>query len=247
MASVDIGNALFTKETHMEIHGFLKTTLLDYPGHVAATLFTGGCNFRCPFCHNRELVLRPDDAPVIATEEILAHLKRRQGILDGVCITGGEPTLASDLETLIRKIRELGYAIKLDTNGYQPDVLAHLCDAGLIDYIAMDIKHSPEKYNTISNRKDFDISRIQTSINFLMNGTVPYEFRTTLVRELHNEQDIIEIGKWLAGANAYYLQPYRDSETVISKGFHAHDRETLCSYVALLKPLIPNTMLRGVD
>lgn len=231
----------------MQIHGFLKTTLLDYPGHVAATLFTGGCNFRCPFCHNSELVLKPQTAPVIPEEEIFSHLKRRQGILDGVCISGGEPTLAPDLEAFIREIRALGFAVKLDTNGYRPEVLIRLCEQGLLDYVAMDIKHTPEKYNSICRMNRFDISRIKTSAEFLMQNMVPYEFRTTLVRELHQKEDILQIGAWLKGARAYYLQAYRDSDTVISKGFHAHDRETLFSYVELLKPLIPNTALRGVD
>lgn len=231
----------------MQIHGFLKTTLLDYPGHVAATLFTGGCNFRCPFCHNGNLVLYPGETPLLSEEEIFSHLKRRQRILDGVCISGGEPTLASDLEDFIRKIRSLGFAVKLDTNGYQPETLIRLCEQGLLDYVAMDIKHTPEKYNNICQMSQFDISRINTSIHFLMKGSVPYEFRTTLARELHQTEDILRIGEWLKGAKAYYLQTYRDSDTVISHGFHAHDRETLFSYVERLKPFIPNTVLRGVD
>lgn len=237
-----------TKEVFvMLIHGFLKTTLLDYPGRVAATVFTGGCNFRCPFCHNGDLVLSPDESPLIPTEEIFAHLKRRQGILDGVCISGGEPTLASDLEDFIREIRALGFAVKLDTNGYRPDVLIRLCEQGLLDYVAMDIKHTPDKYNSICRRDQFDISRILTSVDFLMQSAVPYEFRTTLVRELHQKEDILRLGTWLRGAKAYYLQAYRESDAVISKGLHAHDRETLFSYVELLKPLISNTALRGVD
>lgn len=231
----------------MQIHGLLKTTLLDYPGHVASTLFTGGCNFRCPFCHNSELVLHPQTAPVIPEEEIFSHLKRRKGILDGVCISGGEPTLAPDLEDFIRKIRALGFSVKLDTNGYRPEVLIRLCEQGLLDYVAMDIKHTPEKYHSICGIDQFDISRIETSAEYLMQGMVPYEFRTTLVRELHDKEDILQIGTWLKGARAYYLQAYRDSDTVISKGFHAHDRETLASFVELLQPLIPDTALRGVD
>lgn len=231
----------------MQIHGLLKTTLLDYPGHVASTLFTGGCNFRCPFCHNGELVLHPQTAPAIPEEEFFSHLKRRQGILDGVCISGGEPTLAPDLEAFIREIRALGFSVKLDTNGYRPEVLIRLCEQGLLDYVAMDIKHTPEKYNSICGIDKFDISMIETSAEFLMQGMVPYEFRTTLVRELHQKEDILQIGTWLKGARAYYLQAYRDSDTVISKGFHAHDRKTLFSFVELLKPLIPDTALRGVD
>lgn len=231
----------------MQIRGFLKTTLLDYPGHVAATLFAGGCNFRCPFCHNGDLVLYPGETSLISEEEIFSHLRRRQGILDGVCISGGEPTLAPDLENFIRKIRSLGLAVKLDTNGYQTKTLIRLCEQGLLDYVAMDIKHTPEKYNSICQMSHFDISRINTSVHFLMQGSIPYEFRTTLVQELHNTEDILRMGKWLKGAKAYYLQAYRDADTVISPGFHAHNRETLLSYVEQLKHFIPNTVLRGVD
>lgn len=231
----------------MEIHGFQKTTLLDYPGHVACTLFTGGCNFRCPYCHNGDLVLCPSQAPVIPADEIFAHLKKRQGILEGVCISGGEPTLAPDLEDFIREIRRMGYLIKLDTNGYRPDVLIHLCEQGLLDYIAMDIKHAPEHYHTIANVADFDISQIYASVDFLMHSGIPYEFRTTLVEELHEREDILAIGTWLKGTRAYFLQPYRDSDAVLTEGFHAPDRETLVSYRELLLPLIPNSVLRGVD
>lgn len=231
----------------MEIHGFQKTTLLDYPGHVACTLFTGGCNFRCPYCHNGDLVLCPSQTPVIPAEEIFAHLKKRQGILEGVCISGGEPTLAPDLEDFIREIRRMGYLIKLDTNGYRPDVLIHLCEQGLLDYVAMDIKHAPEHYHTIANIADFDISQIYASVDFLMHFGIPYEFRTTLVEELHEQEDILAIGTWLKGARAYFLQPFRDSDAVLTKGFHAPNRETLVSYRELLLPLIPNSVLRGVD
>lgn len=242
----------------MQIHGFIKTTLLDYPHHVAATVFTGGCNFRCPFCHNSDLVLHPDSAPAISEEEIFAHLKKRQNILDGVCISGGEPTLNADLEDFIRRIRELDYKIKLDTNGYFPDILTRLCDRGLIDYVAMDIKHTPEKYNLICGAHNFDISRIYASVDYLKSRPVSYEFRTTLIKEWHTTEDIQCLGEWLRGADAYYLQPYRESENIlmkklplqqelVSNGLHAHDRETLVSYVELLKPMIFNTAIRGVD
>lgn len=231
----------------MQIAGFQKTTLLDYPAHVAATIFTGGCNFCCPFCHNADLVLRPNQLPAFEEAEIFAHLKKRQGILDGVCITGGEPTLQPDLREFIEKIRSLGYAVKLDTNGYRPDVLQGLCAAGLIDYVAMDIKHTPEKYNTICQVSKFEFGHIAASADFLMHQPVPYEFRTTLIREFHQKEDILAIGKWLSGAAAYYLQPYRDSDTVIQAGLHAHDRDTLLQFADCLKPYIPTVELRGVD
>ncbi len=165
----------------MQIHGFQKTTLLDFPGRVACTIFTGGCNFRCPFCHNGDLVLDPANVPRIAEDEIFLQLEKRRGILDGVCITGGEPTLQPDLADFIKKIRASGLLVKLDTNGYQPDILERLVADGLVDYVAMDIKHCPEKYNFISQVRDFDFGRIQESVSFLLEGNVPCEFRTTIV------------------------------------------------------------------
>jgi pyruvate formate lyase activating enzyme len=231
----------------MQILGFQKTTLLDYPGHVATTVFTGGCNFRCPFCHNGDLVLHPQELPAFTTEEVFAHLKKRQGILDGVCITGGEPTLQPDLIDFIREVRALGYDVKLDTNGYRPDVLKLLCEQGLIDYVAMDIKHTRGKYNTICNVTDFQLTHIIDSVEFLKSDVVPYEFRTTLIKELHAPEDMTDLGEWLSGAKAYFLQAYKDSDSVIQNGFHAHDRDTLLQFVELLKPYVPAVQLRGVD
>lgn len=231
----------------MQILGFLKTTLLDYPEHVAATVFTGGCNFRCPFCHNGDLVLHPNNAPAYREEEIFAHLTKRKGILDGVCITGGEPTLQPDLADFIRKVRALGYAVKLDTNGYRPDILKALCKEGLIDYVAMDIKQAPSHYNDVACCIDFHINNIEEAVSFLMQGTVPYEFRTTLVRELHTTEDITEIGQFLSGARSYYLQSYKDSKQVIRPGFHAHTTDELLLFEEILKRTISNVTLRGID
>lgn len=239
----------FKKRTDepMEIHGFAKTTLLDYPKHVAATIFFGGCNFRCPFCHNADLVLNPGQVPVIAQEEVLAYLKKRQGILEGVCITGGEPTLQPDLETLIRKIRDLGYLVKLDTNGYRPEILSDLLEKNLLDYVAMDIKNSKEKYQLTVAKPNFDLSKIEESVNILMTGTVAYEFRTTVVKQLHTPEDMEKIGQWIAGCQGYYLQNYVASDKVISPGFTACDTKELLHMQAILQPYIPNTQLRGVD
>lgn len=231
----------------MQILGFLKTTLLDYPGHVASTVFTGGCNFRCPFCHNGDLVLHANGAPTYSEEEVFAHLTKRKGVLDGVCITGGEPTLQPDLADFIRKIRSLGYAVKLDTNGYRPDILQALCNEGLIDYVAMDIKQAPSHYNDVACCTDFSIHNIEESVSFLMQGNIPYEFRTTLVRELHTEEDIAEIGQFLSGARAYFLQAYKDSEQVIRPGFHAHTTDELLHFQEILKRTISNVTLRGID
>lgn len=231
----------------MQIHGFQKTTLLDYPGHVAATVFTGGCNFRCPFCHNGNLVLHPDRQPLIMESEIFSVLEKRKGILDGICITGGEPTLQADLISFIRAVRGLGFAVKLDTNGSRPDVLTELYEQGLIDYVAMDIKHAPDKYNSICRMPDFDMSAIRASVDLLKSGAIPYEFRTTLVKELHQEEDILAIGKWLSGGTAYYLQSYQDSDFVMEQGFHAHDKDMLSHFQDMLKPFINSVALRGVD
>lgn len=209
----------------MNIHGLQKTTLLDYPGHVAATLFTGGCNFRCPFCHNGNLVLNPGSQPEIPMEEIMFFLEKRQGILDGVCITGGEPTLQPDLEDFIKEIRSLGYLVKLDTNGYRPKVLEKLLENGLLDYVAMDIKASKENYaKTVgldkcvgqgTNESVFALESIERSVELLKNSEIDYEFRTTVVKGLHTPEEFEKIGRWLAGCKAYYLQAYQENENVL--------------------------------
>lgn len=231
----------------MNIQGFQKTTLLDYPKHVAATIFFGGCNFRCPFCHNGDLVLSPDREPGFPSEEILACLDRRKKILDGVCITGGEPTLQPELAFFLGRIKDLGLSVKLDTNGYRPDVLRDLLQSGLVDYVAMDIKGAPDKYAAICDLSHMDFSRIEASVDFLMTGAVEYEFRTTVVRELHEEKDFLEIGRWLSGARAYFLQGYQDSPHVISSGFTAYTIEELQKFLKLLKIDIPSAEIRGVE
>lgn len=250
----------------MQIHGLNKTTLLDFPEHVAATVFTGGCNFRCPFCHNKDLVLNPAAQPMIEEQEVLAFLKRRKGIVTGVCITGGEPTLQPDLKAFLGKIKEIGLQVKLDTNGYRPEVLKDLVRSGLADYVAMDVKSSKEGYaravgfGKVSDggmaaqnaeerfaAEDFRLSQIEESAAFLMQGSVPYEFRTTVVKELHSEQEIRAIGQWLMGCRAYFLQSYEESEHVICPGFHACTKEELLSYKKLLENYIDNVSLRGVE
>lgn len=230
----------------MKICGLQKTTLLDYPGHLAAAIFLGGCNFRCPFCHNKDL-LGNDTEALYTEDELMDFLKKRSNILEGVCITGGEPTLSPDLESLIRRIRALGYHIKLDTNGSRPDVLKHLCENGLIDYVAMDIKNSREHYALTAGAEILPIGEIENSINFLMHGSVDYEFRTTVVKELHHEEDFIQIGMRLQGCRAYFLQNYVDSDHVLQPGFSSCTKEELLNFRQLLLPYIPNTELRGVD
>ena len=206
----------------MYICGLNKTTLLDYPGKIACTIFLGGCNFRCPFCHNSGLVLSPHQEPSFSQEEILTFLKKRQGILEGVCITGGEPTLEKGLIDFIEKIHALGYPVKLDTNGSHPWIIKKLVQNQLIDMVAMDIKSSPENYAKVAGVKTMNLDAIRESADFLLSNTVPYEFRTTVVRELHSAEDFKQIGRWLDGAQAYYLQAYKDSPQVIIPGFSSY-------------------------
>ncbi|SFQ48309.1 pyruvate formate lyase activating enzyme [Lachnospiraceae bacterium XBB1006] len=231
----------------MQILGFAKMTLLDYPEHVAATIFTGSCNFRCPFCHNGDLVLHPQDVPIISEEEVLCVLEKRRSLLDGVCITGGEPTLQPDLADFIKKIKQFGYLVKLDTNGYRPDKLAALLEEGLLDYVAMDIKNTKEKYAMTVGVPNLQISNIEKSVQLLLSCDIPYEFRTTAMRELHTLADFQNIGDWIAGAHAYFIQPYRESEQVISPGFHAHSPEELDEIKTTLQPYVKRVELRGID
>ena len=231
----------------MRICGLNKTTLLDYPGKVAASIFTGGCNFRCPFCQNSSLVLSPDQEPELSQEEILNFLKKRQGILDGVCITGGEPTLHKELFDFLKKIKELQYSIKLDTNGSNPAVVKELVKEGLIDKVAMDIKACPENYPNLCGLSQVNLKSIENTVEFLMTGEIDYEFRTTAVKELHTKQDFIEIGQWLKGAKAYFLQAYRDSEEVLQPGYSSFSVEELKEFREILLETIPLTEIRGID
>lgn len=231
----------------MHICGLNKTTLLDYPGKVACVIFLGGCNFRCPFCQNSSLVLAPQSQPTLNEQEIFSFLKRRRGILDGVCITGGEPTLSPLLPGFLDKIRSLGYSVKLDTNGSHPDMIKALAKQGLINMVAMDIKNSLPKYAATCGLSHIDMTSVQDSIDFLMAGSLEYEFRTTVVKELHEENDFRLIGQWLANASRYYLQSYRDSHTVIRPGYHSCTPEELNHYRKILSLTIPTTAIRGVD
>lgn len=230
----------------MQIHGFNKTTLLDYPKHLAATIFLGGCNFRCPFCHNASLVTKIKTQPTIPVDEVLSTLSKRKGILEGICITGGEPTLYQDLPDFIKDIKSLGFKVKLDTNGSNPTMIKSLINSGLIDYVAMDIKNSKEHYSK-SIGYLYNINPIDESISFLLTNPVEYEFRTTIVREHHTTEDMHSIGKWIRGASAYYLQSYKDSGDVITPGLSSHSKDTLMEYVNILTPYVEHVSLRGVD
>ncbi|MDD7740917.1 MAG: anaerobic ribonucleoside-triphosphate reductase activating protein [Fusicatenibacter sp.] len=231
----------------MKIHGFQKLTLLDYPGKVACTVFTGGCNFRCPFCHNGNLVQYPQLEPLIDEEEVFFVLNKRKGILDGVCVTGGEPTLDEGLTSFVRKVKEMGFLVKLDTNGYRPEVLKSLVKQGLLDYVAMDIKNAPARYGETAGVTSIDLLKINESVEFLKSGAVDYEFRTTVTRELHGKAEFEAIGKWLAGAKRYFLQNYRESEQVIHPVFSGYSKEQLEQFCAILDRQIEQVEIRGVD
>ena len=229
------------------ISGLQKLTLLDYPGKVACTLFTKGCNMRCPFCHNAALVTRASEQPLYSNDEILSFLKKRVGILDGVCITGGEPTLMKGLDEFIAEIKKFGYCVKLDTNGTRPEVLKSLIEQKLVDYVAMDIKNSPEKYGeTIGLGADFDITPIMKSVSILMENDVDFEFRTTVADPLHTSEDIQKIGEWLRGEENFYLQQFKDSGDIIGSGIRAYDKDQMTNYVNILKRFVPNAQLRGL-
>jgi pyruvate formate lyase activating enzyme len=201
---------------------------------------------RCPFCHNASLVLRPGENPAFFEEEIYAFLKKRQGVLDGVAITGGEPLLQHGLEEFIMRVRELGFAVKLDTNGSYPDRLAALIDKGLLDYIAMDIKNSHEKYALTVGVPHFDIAPIEESVALLRSSGVPFEFRTTVVRELHSALDIEDMGVWLAGDHLHYLQGFIDSGDLIKGPLSGYDKNQMQDLVNVLKAYVPKAQLRGV-
>ncbi len=230
----------------MIISGLAKLTLLDFPGKTACTVFTGGCNFRCPFCHNAPLVIGEDVHGRLSEEDVLSHLRKRQGILDGVCITGGEPLLQRDIADFIARIRELGYAVKLDTNGSFPDKLVSLVEGGLVDYVAMDIKNSREKYPQTVGLADFDVTPVCESVELLKKGSVSYEFRTTVVREFHKTEDFVAIGDWLAGAKKYFLQAFSDKGELIQTGLHGVEKPEMQAFAALLEGKIETVELRGI-
>ena len=230
----------------MVFHGFQKMTLLDYPGKVACTIFTGGCNFRCPFCHNALLVTEIDNSQVYDESEILSFLKTRTGLLDGICISGGEPLMHPSLPSFIKNVKDLGFAVKLDTNGSYPDTLSDLIGAGLVDKVAMDIKNSPEKYAETIGVKDFDYSVIDRSISLLMESGIDYEFRTTVIKEFHETADIIKISERIKGAKAYFLQNFVDSGNLIGDGLSAHDKNTLEDMCRAARINVADTQLRGV-
>jgi len=233
-------------DKYIKISGIQKLTLLDYPEHTACTLFVPGCNFRCPFCHNSEL-LAPD-TEFYDENDVFAFLKKRRGVLEGVCVTGGEPTVYTDLDRFLGDIKALGYSVKLDTNGYLPQKIKELIEKDLIDYIAMDIKNSPERYaETVGlYAEKFDIAPIRESIELIMTSGIDYEFRTTVVTELFDEKSIEEASIMIRGAKRYFLQSFVMRDTVPSKNLTSPQRIVLSRYLDLVKRHVPNAQIRGV-
>lgn len=231
----------------MFVAGLQKLTLLDYPGKVACTVFTAGCNFRCPFCHNAPLVLPERMGQDVTEEDVLAFLGKRVGILDGVAITGGEPLLHKEMAGFLQKIKEMGYSVKLDTNGSFPDHLKELVKAGLVDRVAMDIKNAPGLYGATVGIEGFDISGVEESKNFLLEGSIDYEFRTTVVKGLHTKESLTEAAEWIAGAKEYYLQQFKDSGDVIAiDGLGAYDENEMHALADAVAEFVPSVKVRGV-
>lgn len=230
----------------MVIQGLQKLTLLDYPGKVACTIFTAGCNFRCPFCHNASLVVDTYKNKEIKLDDIFAFLKKRMGVLDGVCVTGGEPLIQPDIEAFLRRIKEMGYAVKLDTNGSFPDKLKRLVDEKLVDYVAMDIKNSQESYGKTIGIQDYDIRNIHRSVQYLLSDAVPYEFRTTVVLEFHQRSDFESIGRWIKGAQRYYLQQFVDSGDLIREGLHGYDKVIMEQALEVVSKYVQAAEIRGL-
>lgn len=224
----------------MNIQGLQKLTLLDYPEKVACTIFTAGCNFRCPFCHNASLVTHIDLEKNIQVEQIMNFLKKRWRVLDGVCISGGEPLLQPGLEDFIRGLKEIGYCVKLDTNGSNSRLLRNLAEQKLLDYVAMDIKNAPDKYGMTIGIEDYNMDEILRSVDFLLSGTISYEFRTTVVREFHKREDFAAIGRWIKGAERYYLQSFQDSGDLIRPGLRAYTKEILVQALEIIRRNVPN-------
>ena len=230
----------------VRFYGLQKLTLLDYPGNMACTVFTGGCNFRCPFCHNRSLVFLNENDSEIDTEDIFDFLKTRNRILDGVCITGGEPLLHKGIRAFIERVRKLGLKVKLDTNGSNFNMLKQLVGDGLVDYVAMDIKNCPEKYAMTIGLENYDLTEIEKSKNFLLEGKVDYEFRTTIVKQFHELEDLKKIGEWIRGAKHYYLQNFEDHGTCIRQGLGEVDPDTLEKMKQIVSPYVKHIEIRGI-
>ena len=227
----------------MQLGGLQKLTLLDFPGRLACTAFTVGCNFRCPWCHNGSLVRRT--AETFDASELLAFLRKRRGVLDGVCISGGEPLLHDTLADTLRAVKDLGYAVKLDTNGSFPDRLRQLVEANLVDYVAMDVKNCREHYGVTAGVPDLDVSPIVESVSYLLSEPVKFEFRTTVVGQFHNRENMEALARWIAGAKRYFLQSFVDGETLLSRGCTGLSPQEMEDLRQVVLPWVPGVELRG--
>lgn len=236
-----------TSSEDIRFYGLQKLTLLDYPGNMAATVFTGGCNFRCPFCHNRSLVFLNENETEILSDDIVEYVSMRNKVLDGVCITGGEPLLHPGLKDFIKKIKNLGLKVKLDTNGSNFNGLKTLVEEKLVDYVAMDIKNSPNKYCQTIGMTDFDLSEVEKTKNYLLENHVDYEFRTTVVKDFHEVQDFEEIGKWIKGAKRYFLQNFEDHGTCIQEGLSEVAQDDLEKMKEKVAPYVEYVQIRGIE
>ncbi len=231
----------------MRIYGLTKTTLLDYPGRTACTVFAGNCNFRCIYCHNFELVLNPPQDSIIKEEDISAFLEKRKNVLQGICISGGEPTLDPGLKDFIIKVRDIGYPVKLDTNGYRPEVVEELLSEGLLDMIAMDIKTDRERYPVLTGIPGLDVKKLEESVKLIMESGIEYEFRCTVIRGFFDEKASHSVGQWLAGAERLFLQGYEESENVPDRTLKAASKEEMERYREILSGYIKEVKLRGID
>ena len=229
----------------MKIAGMQKLSLVDYPEKMCCTLFTSGCNFRCPFCHNAGLVVRPAEE-FLTNDEVFDYLKKRKGMLQAVTISGGEPTLQKGLKEFVQQVKDLGYLVKLDTNGTNPDLLIDLVESGLIDYVAMDIKNSKQKYALTCGLDEMDLSPVEKSVDFLLGGKIPFEFRTTVVRDFHNADDFEDIAKWIGKAKNYYLQQFVNSGDLVQDGLYGYDATEMKQLIGQVQKVMPNAKLRGV-
>lgn len=230
----------------MKLAGLQKLTLLDFPGIMAAVVFTAGCNFRCPFCHNASLVEGSND-DFLSTDEVLKFLKLRQGILEGVVITGGEPLLHKDIDTFIKEIKNLGYKVKVDTNGTNPTLLKRLVEQKLVDYVAMDIKHSPLEYEKAVGTNNFSMTAVEESKEFLLSDKIDYEFRTTIVKGIHTKEGIINLAKWIEGAKRYYLQHYKASDGVLAPtGLDAFSKDEMEEILSEVSHFVKKSEIRGI-
>ena len=232
----------------MKVTGIKKLTLLDYPGVVACTVFTAGCNFRCPFCHNAMLVLPEQiDDECLTDDEVFGFLKKRRGVLDGVAVTGGEPLLHADMPEFLARVKELGYKIKLDTNGSNPELLSEIVKNKLVDRVAMDIKNAPEEYARTIGLKSFDIAPVERSKEMLLRGDIDYEFRTTVVKGIHTKESLIGAAKWIEGAKEYYLQQFKDSgNLILPDGLSAYDEKQMHALADAVRDYVPTVEVRGV-